>query len=164
MPPYLTHAENWKSLWPLFVTALLLTALLYAVMRPKERKREVALLLLAFSMLGLVAGYLTGFSRSPAVGAVLPAVLSLVGGLAVFLMEKDARSRTTVSLSVLVFSITLLVGTSWGAIMRQAAEDYATSEPALKQRALLEAEVREFREALGLRPETDFRRTTKLDE
>ena len=155
MPPYLTHVENWKALWPLPVTVLILTAIFFAIVRPREAKRDLVLLLAAFSMLGLGAGYLTGFSRSPVVGAVLPAVLSLVAGLAVFLMGKDAASRVIVSLSVLIFSVSLVLGTSWGAVMRQAAEDYATSEPVLKQRALMEAELREFREALGLPPVPD---------
>ena len=153
MPPYLTHLENWKALWPLPVTALVLTALFFGIVWPKEAKRDLVLLLAAFSMLGLVTGYLTGFSRSPAVGTVLPAVLSLVAGLAVFLMGKDAASRTVVSLSVLIFSISLVLGTSWGALLRQTADDYAMSEPVLKQRALVEIEVREFREALGLPPD-----------
>jgi len=155
MPPYLTQLQNWNALWPLPLTVLVLTALFFGIVRPKEGKRELILLLAAFSMLGLVAGYLTGFSRSPAVGAVLPAVLSLVAGLSVFLMEKDAASRVIVSLSVLIFSSSLVIGTSWGAVMRQAAEDYETSEPILKQRALVEAEVKEFREALGLQPYPD---------
>lgn len=155
MPPYLTQFENWKALWPLPLTVLVLTALFFGIVRPKEGKRDLVLLLAAFSMLGLVAGYLTGFSRSPAVGAVLPAVLSLVAGLAVFLMGKDAASRVIVSLSVLIFSTSLVIGTSWGAVMRQTAEDYATSEPILKQRALVEAEVKEFREALGLPADPD---------
>lgn len=161
MPPYLTHLENWKALWPLPITVLLLTALFFWIIRPKEGKRDLVLLLAAFSTLGLVAGYLTGFSRSPAVGAVLPAVLSLVAGLAVFLMGKDAASRAIVSLSVLIFSISLVLGTSWGAVMRQTADDYAMSEPVLKQRALVEAEVREFREALGLPPDPEVHLRTK---
>lgn len=164
MPPYLTHLESWKALWPLPVTVLLLTALFFGIVRPKEAKRDVVLLLAAFSMLGLVAGYLTGFSRSPAVGAVLPAVLSLVAGLAVFLMGKDAANRAIIGLTVLIFSISLVLGTTWGAVMRQTAEDYAASEPVLKQRALVEAEVREFREALGLPPDSDAPLRTKSAE
>lgn len=150
MPPYLTQIQNWNALWPLPLTVIVLTAFFFGIVRPQEGKRELILLLAAFSMLGLVAGYLTGFSRSPAVVAVLPAVLSLVAGLSVFLMEKDAASRVIVSLSVLIFSTSLVIGTSWGAVMRQAAADYETSEPILKQRALVEAEVKEFRESLGL--------------
>ncbi|MFC5302784.1 hypothetical protein [Azospira restricta] len=146
------------------VAVMVLTALFFAIVLPKEGKRDLVLVLAAFSMLGLVTGYLTGFSRSPAVGAVLPAVLSLVAGMAVFLMGKDAASRTIVALSVLIFSISLVLGTGWGATMRQTAEDYATSETVLKQRALVEAEIREFREALGLPARFEVETNTKSTE
>ena len=160
MPPYLVHFETWKAFWPLPVTAIVLTALFFSIVRPKEGKRDIALMLAAFSMLGVVTGYLTGFSRSPAIGAVLPAVLSLVAGLAVFLMGRDASSRTIVALCVLIFSIGLPLGTGWGALMRDTAEDYAMSEQVLKQRALVEAEVREFREALGLPSHFEQKKTS----
>ena len=155
MPPYLIHIENWKALWPLAVTVIALTAFFFLIMRPTEGKRDLVLLLAAFSTLGLGTGYLTGFSRIAAVGTVLPAVLSLVAGLAVFMIGKDATNRTIVSLSVLIFSISLVLGTSWGAVMRQTAEAYSMSESVLKERAFIEAEVREFREALGLPPTTE---------
>lgn len=161
MPPYLTNIEIWKALWPLPITVLVLIALFYGIVRPKKERIELVLVLAAFSMLGLVAGFLTGFSRSPAVGTVLPAVLSLVAGLAVFLMGKDAAIRLLVSLSVIIFSTSLLLGTSWGAVMRQTAEDYTVSISTLKQRALDELEVREYREALGLPPDAVVRLSTK---
>lgn len=150
MPPYLTHVESWKAVWPLPVAATLLTAMIYLAVRPKAERTEFVVLLLAFTMLGIVAGYLTGFSRQPAVGAVLPAVLSLIGGLAVFLVGKDKASRLIVGLSVLAFSISLVLGTAWGAVMRDVAEEYKKSETYLKQRAFIESQVREFRESLGL--------------
>ena len=150
MPSYLTHIENWKALWPLPVTVVVLVFLFTVFIRSREKRLEFGLLLAAFSMLGLVAGYLTGFSREPAVGAVLPAVLSLMGAVAVFLVGKNVASRMVVSLSVLIFSISLVFGTSWGAVMRQTAEDFRTSEAFLKQQALVEVQVKEYREALGL--------------
>lgn len=150
MPPYLTHVENWKALWPLFLASILLTTLFFILIRPKEERRDFVLIVLAFSMLGLVAGYLTGFSRQAAVGAVLPAVLSLMGGLAVYLLGKDKSIRAIVAISVLAFSVSLVIGTGWGAIMRDSAAEYKRSELYLKQRAYIEAEVKNFRHELGL--------------
>lgn len=150
MPPYLKHVEGWKALWPLPVSAILLAILFFFIIRPRQERIEFILMLLAFSMLGLVAGYLTGNSRESAVGAVLPAVLSFIGGLAVFLIGKDKAHKTTVSLSVLTFSLSLLLGTSWGSIMRDMSEEYKKSEIYLKQRAFIEAEVRDFRQSLDL--------------
>jgi lysylphosphatidylglycerol synthetase-like protein (DUF2156 family) len=152
VPPYLLHLETWKAVWPLPVAALLLTLGMFILVRPQQDRADVAWLLAAFSLLGLVTGYLTGFSREPVVGAVLPAALSLIGGMAVFMIGKDASSRQAVSLSVFIFTLGLVLGTGWGAVMRETAEDYLNSEHYLKRRALAEDEIRQFREALGLPP------------
>lgn len=153
MPPYLKHVGNWQALWPLPVAVLIVVAIaLAAIWRTSLRARaaEVALGIAAFSMLGLVAGYLTGFSRSPAVGAVVPAVLSLIGVLAAFLMHRDRSSRVLVASLVLVFATMLALGTSWGAVMRQVWEEVAVSYEAQKRKTLIELEIRELRQSLGL--------------
>jgi hypothetical protein len=131
----------------------LLTAVGYALIWPKQDRLEALLGLAAFSMLGLVAGYLTGFSRTSTVGAVLPAALSLVAGLAVFMMGRDKSVRVLVSLVALFFSASLVIGTTWGSAMRSAYEDYRTSADFRKLEALAEDDVREFRNNLGLPPE-----------
>ena len=88
MPSYLINAEVWKSLWPIVLVALGLASFVaLLVCMNKQRKelfRELFFVLTAFSMLGMVTGYLSGFSREPALGAVLPAVLSLMGGASSF--------------------------------------------------------------------------------
>lgn len=160
MPPYLTHAELWKSIWPIIAIVVLLAfaaALLVCKKNKtsediKKQKREIFLVVLAFSSLGMVTGYLTGFSRESVVGAVLPAVLSLMGGLMIFLIGKSKESREIVSISMFIFSITLLLGTGWGSVMRGVSEAYSTSEIRLKQQAYIESEVNEFRLNLGLQP------------
>ena len=48
--------------------------------------RLLLLVLLAFSLLGFVTGQIMGQSREPAVMAVLPAVLTLLGGIDVYLV------------------------------------------------------------------------------
>ncbi len=149
MPPYLTHLETWKALWPLPLATVLLSLFLLQII-PKENRKESFLLLLAFSLLGIVTGYLTGFSRESAVGTVLPAVLSLIGGLAIFLVVKDKITRIYVSMAVLSFSLSLVLGTSWGAVMRETAEEFKISERYLKSRALIESDVRKYRKNLGL--------------
>lgn len=150
MPPYLVHLASWQALWPLPLTAFVLSLFCFGLARPKEAKGDLLMTLTAFSMLGLVTGYLTGFSRTPAVGAVLPAVLSLVAGLAVFMLGKDSAIRAIVSLSILIFSTSLVLGTTWGASLRQEWEEYPLTLDAQKAQALMEVQVREFRQALGL--------------
>jgi len=152
LPPYLTHLEMWKSIWPLPLTAILVSLLLFFAAKKHEDKKGLLFVLLAFSMLGLVTGYLTGFSRESAVGAVLPSVLSLFGGLAIFLIGKNQDSRIITSLAVFSFAICLVLGTSWGSIMRQTWEENKYSKEYLQKQALIEVEVNEFRESLGLKP------------
>lgn len=140
----------WKALWPLPLAALLVSFLLYLLVMPSDHKKDLLVFLMAFSMLGIVTGYLTGLSRQPAVSAVLPAVLSLFGGLAVYLIGTDQSKRLAVSLAVLAFATSLVLATSWGAAIRGAGEKYEISEAYLKQRAFIEKEVVDFRRELGL--------------
>ena len=129
----------------------------------KTKRKEYFLVFLSFSMLGIVTGYLTGFSREPAVGAVLPAVLSLMGGLLVFMVGKDASNRKILCSSMFLFSLMLLIGSGWGSVMRDkavyfletraaAAEALKKSELYLKQQAFIESQVNEFRKNLDLPP------------
>ena len=74
-------------------------------------------------MLGMVTGYLAGYSREPTLGTVLPSVLSLMGGLVVYLVGKESTSRVIVSVSMFVFALSLLIGCGWGAIMRGTVEE-----------------------------------------
>jgi hypothetical protein len=163
MPPYLTHTETWEAVWPLPLAAVLIASSLYLIVmlvaRPDD-KRTLLLVLLAFSMLGIVTGYLTGLSREPAVGAVLPAVLSLIGGLAAALIGRDNASMAVVSIAVLAFSFSILISTGWGVRLRNIVEEDKISKNYLMHRAQIEAEVRAFRKALLL-PEDDSYRNNK---
>lgn len=152
MPPYLTHVELWKSIWPILAVVILLATTISMLSSNKKQRIELFLVTLAFSILGMVTGYLTGFSRESAIGAVLPAVLSLMGGLMIFLVGKNPESRTIVSISMIVFSFTLLLGSGWGSVMRDVAGEHKKSENYLKQQAFIEAEVNEFRTILELPP------------
>jgi uncharacterized membrane protein len=132
--------------------AIVLSFVIVLIAGNRGERRELLTVLTSFSMLGIVTGYLTGFSREPAVSAVLPAVLSLLGGLTVFVVGKSRESRGMVSLTMFVFSLMLLLGSSWGAVMRDVAEKYKQSEQFLDQQAYSEAQVNEFRRKLGLSP------------
>ena len=152
MPFYLLHTEAWKSLWPFPLAVAVLTAITCLCFRRASEWRRLALPVAAFSSLGLTTGFLTGLSRAPAVGTVLPAVLSLLGGVAVILVNQSPAKAKLVSLAILVFAGGLLLGTSWGSSTRQSSDEFANGASALKQRAVIEAQVREYREALELPP------------
>ena len=151
MPSYLLDVSLWAATWPIPLLALVVGGLLSAVVaRTRWERRSWAVALFAFSLLGSVTGVLAGFSRQPVIGAVLPAVLSLVGALALYLVGQDSGNRALVSCAVIALSITLWIGANWGARMRDDSEQFKASAAFLKRQAVIELEVREFREALGL--------------
>jgi hypothetical protein len=150
MPQYLLTQSVWKDLWPIPVTAVIIACILLLLGRSEPDRRGWFLVLCSFSILGLTTGVLAGFSRESVLGAVLPPVLSLVGGFAIYLVGKDSESRILVSLCVLALSFNLLIGAMWGAVLRAQAEEYPNSLDSLKHKADIELEIQEYREALGL--------------
>jgi uncharacterized membrane protein len=164
MPPYFFQMEVWKALWPMPFAAIVLSFVIVLIAGNRGERRELLIVLTSFSMLGIVTGYLTGFSREPAVGAVLPAVLSLLGGLTVFVVGKSRENRGMVSLTMFVFSLMLLLGSSWGAVMRDVAEEYERSERFLAQQVYIEAQVNEFRRELGLSPLDKGKSSSKAED
>jgi hypothetical protein len=69
----------------------------------------------------MVTGFLTGLSRAPALGAVLPAVLSVLAGFLVVIVSRESVSRVRVTAMVCVISlvVNLLLGTLWGSLSRE---------------------------------------------
>jgi hypothetical protein len=85
--------------------------------------------ILALSLLGFVAGTVMANSREAAVGAVLPAVLTMVGGLLVYLAgAKGLSTQSAVSIMVICFVFAFFVGTNIGSSFRVAIE-HAGSDP-----------------------------------
>lgn len=123
MPAYLTDANFWASIWPLLFFPLLVAFILsMCVASPIEnpaRFRLFVLISFSLSLLGMVTGNLTGLSRDSSVGSVLPAVLGLVGGMAVYVFGKEGRlAQYTVSLGLVAMTINLIVGVYWGSRTR----------------------------------------------
>ena len=159
LPPYLLNGPTWSAFWPIPVFAFLVSLLFGLLFKGDGKRTDWVIVLTAFSTLGLVTGYLTGLSRDSAVGNVLPAVLSLLGGFAAFVISKNKESRLIVGCVVFLFSGMLLLGSGWGAVMRYYAEQekrYVEQEElievALKNKARIEYEVNRFRRSLGLSP------------
>lgn len=150
MPHYLRSLELWEALWPAPLAATLIAALLLFLHRPRISRRQFFVVLLSFALLGMVTGLLAGFSRTPAMGAVLPAILSLVGGLAIYLVGAEKADQALIGTCVIALSLDLLIGSTWGAVLRDDFDQGAKSASARKREALVEVEVREFRTDLGL--------------
>jgi hypothetical protein len=91
------------------------------------------------SLLGIVAGFLTGLSRAPAVASVLPGVLTLIGGLVAFIFTQNNQTDRHLSTAVgtLALVIALLAGTLWGSMIR--ADPERLKEVALRQELIRES-------------------------
>jgi len=101
--------------------------MVYMLGARKRREPEsdaIFSVILSFSILGIVTGVIAGDSREAAVSATLPAVLSIIGGLAIYLVDRGVLKRILVSLSIMALSINLIVGFFWGAILRVNAEEF----------------------------------------
>ena len=172
MPEYLFNVTTLKAIWPIILTAVLLAwgASLFV---DKEKRKEVFLVMLTFSMMGIVTGYLTGLSSEPAVGAVVPALLSLMGGLLLMIASKSEKNSKEeiktrlfiISIGVFIFSLTFLLGAHWGGTTRAIGmfkleeyskreksklEEYIKSEEYLIWHSCVEFKVNEYRKSLGL--------------
>jgi ABC-type multidrug transport system fused ATPase/permease subunit len=167
------------SILNILVTALLTSAIMASAATVMVRLRRPArghlwlvfLAIFAFSMLGFVTGQVMGQSRESAVGTVVPAVLTLLGGVAVYVVgSKGVEVQANVSAMVLCFAVTLLIGTLFGSKMR-FDYDYAVADPvrlrnrelALQQnRSALEIQrLEDYIELLKLK--RDFTEQEKLD-
>jgi hypothetical protein len=82
-----------------------------------------SLAVFAFSMLGFVSGSIMSDSREPTVAAVLPAVLTLMGGVAAFhIGSKGVENQVVICALIFVFSFSLYVGSFYGSEVRAQNE------------------------------------------
>jgi hypothetical protein len=105
---------------------------------------------LPLALVGMVAGFLTGASRQPAVQALVPAVLTLVGIIFVYLIGRSRVQAPAAGFAVSVFALALLAGTAVGVTARVRDQELTTSIQVLKAKSDRELVVRLYREALGL--------------
>lgn len=168
MPSYL-DIYTLSVLWPLFGLIVLVALVYISVHRAIKgvwifndncaTAKITFLACISFAVLGVTAGFMTGLSRAPVVGAVIPAVLSLVAGLGVFLTAR-ANNTGTASMvcgPIAALAFTILVSSIWGANERghtirvtEAISRIRHDPEYLVRQAELEAYVRSQREDLGL--------------
>ena len=73
-----------------------------------------------FAIIGLGTGYITGLSQNPAVYALIPLALSIIGALGIYRFRPSKRAARIATYTLLNFSILLLVGIIIGAGERGA--------------------------------------------
>lgn len=141
---YIFDSELWMRMIPPIVTAVLIAGVM-ALLANRRGNREDApfLILLSLALLGVVAGVVTGQSRAPSVGSVVPAVLSLASALMVYLVAaKEPNHQRSASAVLIAFALTFFVGIHFGSAARHLREDYLTSEDYLLGQAAIEQNVK----------------------
>ncbi|MDE2364644.1 MAG: hypothetical protein KGM42_18360 [Hyphomicrobiales bacterium] len=117
-----------ELLYPLILSVLfaLIPALLQLILDYKTgwkgfRQAYVLYFACGFpvALAGYSAGFLTGISRAPAVGSLLPAILSLVGGVAVYVFGSENKNRILVGFCVCVLIAHVFLGLQFGALERE---------------------------------------------
>jgi hypothetical protein len=103
-----------------------------------------------FASLAIVAGFLTGVSRVPVVAALIPAILTLLGSLGVYLFATGHRMAIIATSSIFCFSALLLFGTIVGSLERELYEVRQNSLEKKMRDVDIEFSVRQYRKGLGL--------------
>lgn len=99
---------------------------------------------------GIIAGFLSGSSRSPAMTALIPAILTFIGLAIVYLMGRGPLRAIISAFAVFVFSFNLLVGAFLGSASRDRHAEFLRSVGVQKLNAEREFAVRAYRKGLGL--------------
>jgi hypothetical protein len=157
-------SDFFNSIWlvgVLLVVSLLIFLFLYIAARIFYRPKGIGtrgrgLTLSGFQaglplgFVGMVAGFLTGSSREPAVSAIVPAILTFIGLVVVYMIGKSNLRSIIVGFAVFVFSVDLLVGSVLGSASRNRYDELLTSIEFQKRKADQEFAIRLYRRALGL--------------
>ncbi|MGC2074992.1 MAG: hypothetical protein WA728_02960 [Xanthobacteraceae bacterium] len=97
------------------------------------------------SLIGFLIGFMTGLSREPAVGNVLPAVLTLIGGLIIYVFGTQSDFKVLVGYCVSLLVCSLFYGLENGSFVREGYR-----EPHLNALFEEEARLRNQRQLLNL--------------
>jgi hypothetical protein len=97
------------------------------------------------ALIGYSVGFLTGISRSPAVGTVIPAVLAIIGGLSVYAFGSDNKYKFVVGYSVSLLVVSLFYGVENGSSERESSR-----ENRLINNFQLEHRLRKYRKSADL--------------
>jgi uncharacterized membrane protein len=123
--------------WPLSLSATLIVGVAYLCVivvrrRSSDPLRGAGPFLVAFTTLGLVVGFAAGHSREAALGAVLPALLTLISGVLTYSLSKEglAPFRAILPHCITILCVGSIVGLSIGGTVRKrfSAYDRALAE------------------------------------
>jgi hypothetical protein len=131
---------------PALGCVFLLAACTYAAVRIAYAPRIAGEgpMLVAFVTLGVVTGQIAGYSREPVIGAFLPGLLTLIGGLLTYIFAKDSLEAWRPLLPFCLIGLTVggLLGLTVGSTMRAKAAFVAEeAERARKRYEIVVLEV-----------------------
>jgi hypothetical protein len=69
--------------------------------------------------IAFATGYLTGFSRQPAVTATIPAILTLLGGVFAYVSAAHPNSRGPMAAGIVMFALILVLTTNYYSTVRE---------------------------------------------
>ncbi|WAP66978.1 hypothetical protein [Jiella pelagia] len=84
----------------------------------------ISIPLLSVCLLGIVAGYSGGNSRVSAVGDIIPAALSILAGLSLYLFGVETKNNLSISFLVIGFVSSIYVGFTLGAMNREKRQNF----------------------------------------
>jgi uncharacterized membrane protein len=116
-----------------------------------------------FGIIGMTNGYLTALSRVSAISALVPAALTLVSAVAVYLVGKGGKTALLASFAVINFSTMMIVGGLIGGRERVETEQAINSLAAKYKQSDDELALRQYRYRLGLDPVSAATKTTTQD-
>jgi hypothetical protein len=105
-----------------------------------------------FSITGAIVGFLAGLSREPAVSALVSAVLSLVGGLVVYIIARQEQGADRATVALTSMTILILIGSIIGSSYREAYNSYVNSVTYQYEVIRREFLTERYRRGLGLPP------------
>lgn len=107
-----------------------------------------------FGVLALSVGLLMSSARVDTVSAILPAALTFIGGIGIYLVTKEHKAAVSIGVIVVSFSFMLIAGATLGYHERYRSEQRANNDgyniQTLKWKADVEYRINTYRAALGL--------------
>lgn len=106
--------------------SLLSLLCLYLVIKPApsiSSAIEAALLIFSVGIIGSCIGIISGLSRSPIAGTVLPAILTLIGGFAVYVFGSEKSESRITPAAVVVFVMSCFIAFLQSAAIRSVYDE-----------------------------------------
>ena len=145
-------------LWHIVAIAICVSAIAAIASVLQTKLPFPFLMMFAVCVVGSVAGFWTTNNRISAMGNVIPGVLTLLAGFGLVAAARTPDHERMIATGVLCLALSFGIAATWGASNRRLNElEFTDFDPditirSMKARAMIEQEVNEFREALGVKP------------